>query len=230
MQRFFVTFPLSIDLTLVDKDIYHQLTRVLRIKIGEHIVLFDGDGSETEYAVISIDKKSVNLRWQNQKWPQTESKKKISLYQAMPNKYEKIEYIIQKWVEVGISQFVFFRSERSQKLILSESKKERFLIIAREAVEQCGGVIVPSIVFQEKNSSYDSIWTNIALDTTGRCHSLKELWEFMEYNIWIWPEGGWSDEEREKMSSNSFIFARFGERVLRTETAGIVTAFALLHA
>jgi 16S rRNA U1498 N3-methylase RsmE len=62
MQRFFVTFPLSIDLTLVDKDIYHQLTRVLRIKIGEHIVLFDGDGSETEYAVISIDKKSVNLR------------------------------------------------------------------------------------------------------------------------------------------------------------------------
>jgi 16S rRNA U1498 N3-methylase RsmE len=43
MQRFFVTFPLSIDLTLTDKDIVHQLTRVMRIQAGESIVLFDGD-------------------------------------------------------------------------------------------------------------------------------------------------------------------------------------------
>ena len=96
MQRFFVTFPLSIDVTITDKDTYHQLTRVLRIQVGDHVVLFDGDGSETEYEVVSIDKKSVSLRGQNRIFPDTEPKKKISLYQAMPNKYEKIEYIIQK--------------------------------------------------------------------------------------------------------------------------------------
>lgn len=150
MQRFFVTSPLGIDVILTDKDIYHQLTRVLRIQVGEQVSLFDGDGSETIYAVTAIDKKSVALRGQDRVFPQTEPKRVITLYQAMPNKHEKIEYILQKGVEVGISRFVFFRSERSQKLILSPSKIERFRSIAREAVEQCGGVRVPEIEFIEK--------------------------------------------------------------------------------
>jgi RsmE family RNA methyltransferase len=54
-------------------------------------------------------------------------------------------------VEVGISRFIFFRSDRSQKLLLSTAKIERFISIAREAVEQCGGMIVPEIVFQDKD-------------------------------------------------------------------------------
>jgi 16S rRNA (uracil1498-N3)-methyltransferase len=124
---------------------------VLRIQVGEHVILFDGDGSETRYEVTTIDKKSVSLRGQDRVFPQTEAKRMITLYQAMPNKYEKIEYIIQKGVEVGISRFVFFRSDRSQKLILSPSKIERFVSIAREAVEQCGGVRVPEIEFLEKS-------------------------------------------------------------------------------
>lgn len=62
MQRFYVTFPLDIDVTITDKDIYHQLTRVLRIQIGERVVLFDGDGSETEYEVTHIDKRTLSLR------------------------------------------------------------------------------------------------------------------------------------------------------------------------
>ncbi len=258
MQRIFVTFPLSIDVILTDKEIYHQLTRVMRIQIWESIVLFDGDGSETEYEVTAIDKKSMSLRGKNRVFSQTEPKKKIILYQAIPNKYEKIEYILQKWVEVGISEFVFFRSDRSQKLILSPSKIERFMAIAREAVEQCGGVKIPSITFHEKNilstmssslslrrkeeSILDEVakkeqmlptsaWQkNITLDTIGLTRTFREFTTMNEYHLWIGPEGGWSDDEREKMSANSFIFARFGERVLRTETAGVVTAFALLHA
>jgi RsmE family RNA methyltransferase len=57
-------------------------------------------------------------------------------------------------VEVGISEFVFFRSDRSQKLMVSSSKIDRFNSIAREAVEQCGGMVVPRIIFHEHNTSY----------------------------------------------------------------------------
>jgi RsmE family RNA methyltransferase len=71
----------------------------------------------------------------------------VSLYQAIPNKYEKIEYIIEKGIEVGISRFVFFRSHHSQKLVISDSKKKRFLAIAKEALEQCGGLVMPDIDF-----------------------------------------------------------------------------------
>jgi len=150
MQRLFVSFPLSIDITITDKDIHHQLTRVLRIQVGEHVILFDGDSSETEYEVVSIDKRSLSLRGYNRVFPNTQPKKIITLYQAMPNKYEKIEYILQKGVEVGISRFVFWRADRSQRLILSPSKVERFSVIAREALEQCGGVTLPEIEFHDR--------------------------------------------------------------------------------
>jgi 16S rRNA (uracil1498-N3)-methyltransferase len=147
MQRFYVDFSLSIDLVITDPILHNQITRVLRMKVGESIILFDGDGSETVYQIQSIDKKNISLRGMDRLFPETEPKKGVALYQALPNKYEKIEYIIQKGIEVGIGKFYFLRSDRSQKLLITPSKKERFLTIAREAVEQCGGLVVPEIEF-----------------------------------------------------------------------------------
>jgi 16S rRNA (uracil1498-N3)-methyltransferase len=230
MQRFFVTFPLSIDLVLTDKDITHQLIRVMRIQIGEEIVLFDGDGSETVYGVEKITKTTISLRGRERRFPKTETEKNISLYQALPNKLEKLEYIIQKWVEVGIRKFVFFRSDFSQKLLLTESKHKRLITIAREAVEQCGGLVMPEIDFIDQIISHQSLATNIVLDTTGKLIKVTEIPKNQDISIWVWPEGWWSEREREKMIENSFLFARFWERVLRTETAGIVACFALLYA
>jgi 16S rRNA (uracil1498-N3)-methyltransferase len=96
MQRFFVTSPLTIDLALTDESIVHQLTRVMRVKIGDEITLFDGDGSERLYRIDQIAKKSLSLRGRDRTFPLTEAKKSLSLYQALPNKGEKIEFIIQK--------------------------------------------------------------------------------------------------------------------------------------
>lgn len=107
-------------------------------------------------------------------FPNTEPKKQISLYQALPNKYEKIEYIIQKGVEIGIHRFIFFRSDRSQKLILSTSKMERFISIAREALEQCGGLTMPEILFLEKMPDTKNEETHIVLDTTGNITQLRQ--------------------------------------------------------
>ncbi len=154
MQRFFVSSPLTIDLILIEPDIVHQLTRVMRIETGESIVLFDGDGSEMVYDITAITKKSITLRGKDRKFPKTEPEKSITLYQALPNKLEKIEYILQKGVEVGIRKFIFFRSDYSQKLIISDTKKERLKSIAREALEQCGGLIMPEIEFRESMIDY----------------------------------------------------------------------------
>lgn len=164
MQRFYVNFPLTIDMILTDVGIIHQLSRVMRSKEGDEIILFDGDGSENLYQITKIEKKSITLRGLGRTFPATEVKKNISLYQALPNKLEKIEFIIQKGVEVGIRRFVFFRSEYSQKLILSDVKKQRLHTIAQEALEQCGGLIFPIIEYmQEWPDSQET--KNIALDT-----------------------------------------------------------------
>jgi 16S rRNA (uracil1498-N3)-methyltransferase len=230
MQRFFVTSPLPIDLILTDTDIVHQLTRVMRIQIWEEIVLFDGDWSESAYEIISITKTALSLRGKNRTFPKTEPGSSISLYQAMPNKLEKLEYILQKWVEVGIRKFVFFRSDFSQKLILTESKQKRLTTIAREALEQCGGIVMPEIEFRDQITNYQLPITNLVLDTTGKSLKISEVSRNQDISIWVGPEGGWSEKEREKMKENGFLFARFWERVLRTETAGLVVSFALLHA
>lgn len=147
----------------------------------------------------------------NQSYPLTENQKGITLFQALPNKIEKIEYILQKGVEVGIRRFVFFRSDFSQKLILSPNKKERFSHIAREALEQCGGVIVPEIEFFEEPPYETTSKTSlqIVLDTTGIALKLTEIPQNQEIGLWVGPEGGWSENERNKMKENGFIFARF---------------------
>ena len=61
----------------------------------------------------------------------------MTLYQASPNKLSKFETIVQKCCEIGYKKIIFFESERSQKLIISENKKERLTKIAIEAIEQC---------------------------------------------------------------------------------------------
>ena len=114
--------------------------------------------------------------------------KSITLCQALPNKYEKIEYILQKGVEIGIKKFVFFRSDRSQKLILSDGKKERFLLIAKEALEQCGGVIFPEILFVEDFSGVDKQLTNIVLDTIGKESYCREFMDIQDMVLWVGPE------------------------------------------
>lgn len=232
MQRFLVTFPLQVDMVVTDTNMVHQLTRVLRITVWEHIALFSGDGTEMEYEIISIDKRSLWLRGVASRVPDTEPHKRATLYQALPNKYEKIEYILQKWVEIGIARFVFFRSDRSQKLLLSPSKIDRCITIAREALEQCGGVVMPEILFIDRfpEITTGSVpMTHIVLDTIGESIRISHYDNLQDIALWVGPEGGWSDAERMRMSNNSFIFARFWERVLRTETAGIVIGFGFLN-
>ncbi len=232
MQRFFVSYPLGKDLEITETGFFHQLTRVLRSHIWDQIVLFGGDGSEHSYEIVWIWKKSVDITWLKQSFSNTENKKRVTLYQALPNKLEKIEYIIQKWVEVGIQKFVFFRSDRSQKLMLSEIKKTRIRLIAQEAVEQCGGLHMPDIFFLEsiKERDIQKDWSrHIVLDIVDIPSRFSDFETFPVIALWVGPEWGWSETERVKLKEYGFIFVRFGERVLRTETAGSVMAFALLN-
>jgi RsmE family RNA methyltransferase len=96
MQRFFVEFPLVDTLDIIDDDMVHQIGRVLRARIGDMIILFCGDGTESRYEILSISKKSISLKRMEVIVRDVSPSQKITLMQAFPNKYEKIEYIIQK--------------------------------------------------------------------------------------------------------------------------------------
>ena len=97
MQRFFFSYlPLGKDLTVQEESFIHQISRVLRSHIGTEIVLFNGDGHEYIYTIYSIEKKGIGLSFVKKSKNMSDSGVLIRLYQSLPNKYEKIEYILQK--------------------------------------------------------------------------------------------------------------------------------------
>lgn len=101
MQRFsFPHLSLGKDITLSEVSFVHQISRVLRSDIGENIVLFNGDGREYVYTIRSITREDIGLSFERDHESMGDPKIPIRLYQAIPNKYEKIEYILQKGVEV----------------------------------------------------------------------------------------------------------------------------------
>lgn len=143
MQRFLLDVSFKETLIIKEKDFIHQLLKVLRGKLWDKIILFNGrDNIDHEYEIISILKNEVSLKL----WTIHEKiveNTKINLYNACPNKLNKIELILQKWCEVWVDRFIFFRSERSQDLFVSENKLDRLEKIIIEATEQSGRNILP---------------------------------------------------------------------------------------
>ena len=110
------------------------------------MVFFDGkEVIDYEYELKEITPKELGFSLVRQIEKHTCVSPLVHVYQAMPNKLSKLEYIIQKGVEVGVDSFSFFRSERSQKLVVSNNKLERLKKIMIEALEQSGGNIVPDL-------------------------------------------------------------------------------------
>lgn len=234
MQRFFFDqTPLNPTLTISEESFVHQISRVLRYTLWDQIILFCGDGKEYVYEIVAITKKDVSLTFKESQENTADPVKTIRLYQALPNKYEKIEYIVQKWVEVGIQEFIFFIADRSQKLVINERKIARFMDIAREALEQCGGNKMPSIRFETKKifplKKKENIFVLHTTDNTSKSLAEVSKMNLDELSLFIWPEGGWSDQEITQFQNQNATFVSCGARILRTETAGVVSAFYLLN-
>ncbi len=234
MQRFFVENSLNDQYVITDISWVHQISRVLRARIWDEILLFQENGNERKYTIQSIEKKKIILTSTNEITPyNTKQKHAVTLYQSIPNKWEKCEYIIQKSVEIGVEKIVFFPSKRSQYKIIPEKKKLRWQEIARESLEQCGGY---QPIILEYKDSFESIeidpkGKNILFHTKNASSSIESFYEKTQekYGIWVGPEWGWEESEIDNMNKKSFITVRFWERILRTETVGIVVAFSILY-
>jgi 16S rRNA (uracil1498-N3)-methyltransferase len=234
MQRLFLPLINNENTVVITNSspIYNQLTKVLRCKLSDEIIFFDWKKNlDLIYKIESITKQSIAFKLQKTVEKLDNSKININLYQSIPNKQEKIEYIIQKWVEVWYNSFCFFKSERSQNLKINENKIDRFKKIITEAVEQSGRNVLPELHFLEKIDLKSTKWQNIYFHTDkNKAKKLKELnikeWKI---NIFIWPEWGFSDNEIDIFDKTWFQKVNLWDSILRTETAWIVVWFYLLE-
>lgn len=200
--------------------------------MGDNYIFFDGKTPEDYvYKVTEISKTSISLSYEQKTQKNSELDFGMTLYQAVPNKFSKLEYIVQKCSEIGFSKIVFFSAERSQKLILSENKKERLKKIMQESIEQCGRNRLCRLEFPTSLSIDQWNVINIVfhqeLDDVSVPIKQLRIQKGQNINIFVWPEGGFSDDEVSEFQKQDFQKVYLWERILRCETAWVVTGFFL---
>jgi 16S rRNA (uracil1498-N3)-methyltransferase len=230
MQRFFLK-PHNIKGDVIHIDdplVIHQMSRVLRMRPNDHFIALDNTGFEFECSLVSIDKDGVKADIFEKRPNQTEPEILVTLYQAMPKKMELFEMILQKCTEIGVSEFVPLITEFTERAEIS--KYERLGKILREAAEQSERGKIPVLRTETKFADAISgkLTYPILLHSRGNLTPLSAEPKVKKCEIFIGPEGGFSENEVELAKMSGFKICSLGKRILRTETAAIVSAALLL--
>lgn len=218
---------------VLDENASHHIAVVLRMKAGEGLMLFNGKGGEYAAQVQRIEKKSVWLRVEQHYPVARESALRITLAQCV-SKGERMDYTLQKAVELGVSCIVPIISERSVVKLDAErwdKKQQHWQEIARSAAEQSGRTLVPLV---EPVAKFGP-WLErarvhrlrLTLDPQGAA-TLRGLEPPQgAVSLLVGPEGGLSEAELRLAGQHGFVGLRMGPRVLRTETAGVAALAAM---
>lgn len=237
MHRFFIPEEwIAQDEVLVKGEPAHQIVNVLRLKPKEHIVVLDNSGWEYEVEIEEVSNELVEGKVVGKAFGRGEPKIKVTLYQALL-KADKFEIILQKGVELGVSVFTPFVSERCVVREPRESKVTRWKRIIQEAAEQSGRTLLPVLesVVPFKAACGSASQPSILLWEEERSEGLSDVLKQPSVknsptcSIFVGPEGGFSSSEVEYAQSRGVVPVGLGRRILRAETAGLVVISAFLY-
>src|SRR3989338_770126 len=232
MHRFFVDSDSIIDNHVkITGDNAEQIRKVLRMREGEEIVVLDGAGWEYRVQLTSINKGSVTGEIKYKDFKPEDSKVKIILGQGIP-KGEKMDFIVQKASELGVSEIIHLKLERCVVKIPplgGLEKIKRWQRIAKESSEQSLRRFIPSIntiydlrQFCDKYKDTDlKIVFYEGEEKRGLKKLLNEKGEVKSISVVVGPEGGLSSEEIEIANSYGFIPIGLGQRILRADTVAL---------
>lgn len=237
MPRFFVENVESDTVEINGEDARH-IALSLRMKNGEHLVLCDGNGREADAVITEAFPESVVLNIVERRNSSAEPETEVVLYQALP-KFDKLEYIVQKSVELGVSKIVPFLSSRcisrpDEKTM--KKKLERLRKISDEAAKQSGRGKLPEIgeLLSFKNAVLEMSKAETPILFFE--HANYPLSEVMQnravgkITVMIGSEGGFSDDEAAFAVEHGVLSVSLGPRILRCETAPVAALSAIMYA
>lgn len=229
MRRFFVPkLSIGADGARFSPEEARHLVDVVRLREGDRVRIFDGEGAEFEGVVRQDGKRSVTVAELERVEPYaSESPLRMTLAVAL-TKGDRFDLAVQKAVELGVTTFVPLLTERCEvKLKDSQKKLERWNRMVIEASKQCGRAILmqiaPPKTLDELISS-DLGDAEVLLFTERSGQKLDSSKRFDEILVLIGPEGGWADSELELAKSKGVKLVTLNGRILRAETASIAVA------
>lgn len=224
-------------------DDAHHISFSLRMAVGESVTVCDMQGIEYECTIEAFEEGAVTLNIEESRTSLNEPNIVIKLFQALP-KGDKLDSVIQKAVECGVSEITPFESERCIVRIKADAeakKTERRQRIAKEAAKQSGRSVIPavemSVSFSEmlKRASMSDLCLfcyegdgTLPLGKLLREVDIEHKDRGYTVSVVIGSEGGFSLAEVEKAREAGFVLAGLGRRILRTETAPIFALSALV--
>lgn len=231
INRFFGNFDFSKkNLKISDKDLYHQLKNVLRMKIGEKIILLDGKLKEVLAEIRNLNKDFIEFKIIKIKENRNESGIYGILYCSILKK-DNFEFVAQKATEIGIKEIIPLICKNTVKLNL---KERRIRKIIKEAGEQSERGILPilhsPIKFEDAINKSSENDFNLFFDPSGMTFSqMPKVNQMLNVGIWIGPEGGWSKEEIDLAKEKKFKILSLGKLLLKAETAAIVASYLICN-
>jgi 16S rRNA (uracil1498-N3)-methyltransferase len=219
------------DAVTVTGELYRHMARVLRLKEGDEVQLTDSEGKRHFGVIAETGAKSLTVRIASTEIPiEGEPALRVTLYQGLP-KGEKLDLILQKCTELGVTEVVTFDADRSIVKLSGErsaARLGRYEKIVQEAARQSGRRSAPKVAIGGslktvlRESRHDLkllLWEG---EQTTRLRATFEAHPGTEsVAIVVGPEGGLSAEEVEQALEQGFVPVTLGERILRTETAGL---------
>jgi 16S rRNA (uracil1498-N3)-methyltransferase len=240
MDRFFVPPEVLASETVeLDRELSHRLRHVLRLRAGAMVVFFDGRGREYEAVLEDMSAPAVQARVLQQREGIPEPRTRLVLYQSLV-KGDRFDWVLEKGTELGVAAFVPLISRRSvmRPRGANSGRSARWRRIIVEAAEQCGRSVLPELApVTDLGEAFDSApglrllpWEEeraLGLRTVLR-EALSEGVELPEVSLFVGPEGGFTRQEVDRARDGGVRVVSLGSRILRSETAGIVAAAAVL--
>lgn len=215
------------EIARLDERASHYLASVLRLKEAAPLILFNGDGYDYPATIVHIEKKTVSVQVLSRAQVSRESPLAIHLYQGLC-RGEKMDFVIQKAVELGVSAITPLLTEyvevklNAEKL---EKRRQHWQAIIVSACEQSGRAVLPVLHAPRELFSLTDLENALVLHPSEEgAASIKQA---KNISILVGPEGGFSEKEIQFLIKNKMNVYALGPRILRTETAALAMIASL---
>ena len=226
-ERFYVSFPLALGDVELDGSEAHHLATVSRMRPGDEVILFNGDGRQYHSTIQSVAKKHVMLTVETVSEPARELPFRLEVAVPLP-KGDRGQFLIEKLTELGATVYSPLQTQRSV-MHPSDAKMDKLQRYVIEASKQCGrnmqmtiGPLAQWAVYAGRRGMTSQRW--LAHPGGQPLSELRGANAQGDVIIAIGPEGGWTDEEIERGRKSGWGIVDLGPRIMRVETAALALA------